>query len=100
MASLGEKLRELRIERNFKQKDISKLLNLSPSAYGHYERDLCLPDIKTLRNIAILFNTSTDYLLGIIDDKGKEKKILIEEKDYQFVLEIKEIYNKYYKNKK
>ena len=76
------------------------MLNLSEAAYGHYERDLCLPDIKTLKNIAMLFNTTTDYLLGISEERNANNKIFVNERDYQFALELKELIHKYYRNQK
>lgn len=67
MNSLGNKLKNLRIEKNMYQKDIANLLNLSDVAYGYYESDSRQPNLETLKLLAKFYNVSTDYLLGLTD---------------------------------
>lgn len=61
------RIRELREDRDLRQCDIAKYLNISQVAYSHYE--LGKRDIPTevLLALADYYKTSTDYLLGRTD---------------------------------
>lgn len=61
------RIRELREDRDLRQCDIAKYLNISQVAYSHYE--LGKRDIPTevLLALADYYQTSTDYLLGRTD---------------------------------
>lgn len=63
MNTFGERLRQLRTERNLHQSELGELLELSPSAIGSYERNLREPSYSHLVKMADLFNVSTDFLL-------------------------------------
>ena len=62
---LKERLKELRVERGLKQKDVAEALEISVSCYGGYEQGYREPDFKTLIKISKFFKVSTDYLLGL-----------------------------------
>lgn len=64
---LKERLKELRVERGLKQKDVANALEISVSCYGGYEQGYREPDLKTLIKICKLFETSSDFLLGLSD---------------------------------
>lgn len=66
--SLGDRIQELRVDRGLLQKDLAKILNVSIATISHYELNVHLPDVETIVKIAKCLNTSTDYLLGIIDE--------------------------------
>lgn len=68
--SFGNRLRQLRLENNMTQEDLSKELNVSRATVGRYENDDRFPDKDTLKNIADIFNVSIDYLLGRINMKN------------------------------
>lgn len=57
------KLKELRKETGYTQKEMAKMLNITQSAYSQYETGLIEPDIKTIINLANIFDISTDMLL-------------------------------------
>jgi len=59
----GDKLKFLRNMRDLKQKDIAKLLNVSPSTIGMYEQNRRDPDTETIKFLANYFEVTTDYLL-------------------------------------
>lgn len=59
------RLKELRNEKEMTQQELATKLNLGRTAIANYETGRTSPDIKTLRKMAIIFETSTDYLLGI-----------------------------------
>lgn len=62
--NLGEKLRELRLQKNLTQLDVANDLNISQQTYSRYEIGR-YPDIETLKMLAEYFNVSADYLLDI-----------------------------------
>ncbi len=63
------RIRDLREDNDLLQKDIAKLLKCTQVSYSHYE--LGKRDIPTdvLIALAEFYNTSTDYLLGLTDEK-------------------------------
>lgn len=65
MYSFPDKLKALRLMRNYTQKQVAFLLNISVSCYAGYEQGHRKPDIDTLREICILFNCSADELLDL-----------------------------------
>ena len=68
--TFGQKFYELRKNNNYTQEQIAEKLNVSPQAVSKWENDLAYPDITLLKSIAILLDTSIDYLLG--DEKKPE----------------------------
>ena len=65
---LGKRLKELREEKGFTQKEVAEKLNLHSVTYLHYEKDQREPPLKVLAEMAILFEVSTDYLIGLTDE--------------------------------
>ncbi|MBQ8283925.1 MAG: helix-turn-helix transcriptional regulator [Clostridia bacterium] len=64
----GQRLKELRIERNLTQKQVSEYLHINPVTYLHYEKDQREPPLRVLADMAIFFDVSADYLLGLTDE--------------------------------
>ena len=71
-----ERLKALRKENNYLQKDLADFLSISKSAYGYYEQGRNEPDIQTIVKLAEFYKVSTDYLLckTDVEDKTLEKK--------------------------
>ena len=59
----GEQLRTLRNSQKMTQKELADMLGISPSTIGMYEQNRRIPDIKTLTQIAFIFEVSLDTLL-------------------------------------
>ena len=64
------KLAELRKERGLSQAKLSQDLGVDPSTVAKYETNDRLPDIYLLARLAVYFDVSTDYLLGLEDESG------------------------------
>ena len=62
-----EHLRALREDRDMSQKDMSQLLNIHQTTYSDYELGRLNVPISALIQLALFFNTSVDYLLGLTD---------------------------------
>ena len=72
----GNRIKILREEKGMKQEELAKVLSISTSAIGMYDRDVREPnDIITLQ-LADFFNVSTDYLLGKSDIRNPEELTL------------------------
>lgn len=61
--TLGERLRLLREERDWTQRQAADIFGITSGALSNYERDKRSPDIYTLKKIADVYGTSVDYLL-------------------------------------
>ncbi len=61
------RLKEIRKEKNLTQKQIIEILNCSQNKYASWEQGRTEPDIKSIKELCIIFNVTSDYLLGITD---------------------------------
>lgn len=68
---------ELRLDKNLKQKDLAKMLNISEDRYSKYERRINDLTLEMSNKIANFYDVSLDYLFGISNKKftGKKSKI-------------------------
>lgn len=60
----GDVLKQLRIEAKLTQKELSRILGVSESTVGMYERNQREPAFEMLEAIADYFNVDMDYLTG------------------------------------
>ena len=71
-ASVGEKIKHLRCNQLMNQEDLANLVGRKREEITMYESGKRTIDIYTLKDIAKVFNVSTDYLLGITDFENGE----------------------------
>lgn len=69
MVIFMERLRDIREDKDLKQSDIAKLLNVSQQTYSRYESDEISIDKDSLIKLALYYNTSVDYLLELTDER-------------------------------
>ena len=62
------RIKLLRRENGIKQINLAKYLNVAPNTLSTWEADHTEPNFEHLKNIAIFFNTTTDYILGLTDN--------------------------------
>ncbi len=60
----GERLRSLRTENDYTQESLGEKLGVSPKTVGTWERGTREPPIDKINQIAAIFDTTSDYLLG------------------------------------
>ena len=72
MNQFGDRLRELREERDLKQRDVAKDLYISNKVLSSYERNVAFPSIDLFKKICEYYNVSADYLLQIEVKKEEE----------------------------
>lgn len=63
------RLRDLREDNDLLQKDIAKEFGLTQTNYSKYELGKINIPIDLLKKFAIFYNTSTDYILGLTNEK-------------------------------
>lgn len=70
---LGQRIRALREESGYTQKEISKFLNISIAALSRYETGKFEPkSTSIIVDLANFYKVSTDYLLGKSDIRNPE----------------------------
>ena len=67
MSHFSERLRLLRQENRYKQREMADILGLKLRGYQEYEYGKAYPTVPGLIQIAEFFQVSTDYLLGRTD---------------------------------
>ncbi len=60
--------RAIREDRDIKQKDIAKILNVSQNTYSQYETGVISLTAEVLIKLADYYGVSVDYLLDRTDD--------------------------------
>ncbi|OJG88602.1 hypothetical protein RV15_GL001787 [Enterococcus silesiacus] len=64
LIEIGNRLKELRESKKMTQKDLARILNVTPQAISKWERNKSYPDLDTLVKLSIYFQVSTDSILG------------------------------------
>lgn len=64
-----KRIKDLREDHDISQKKMGELLSVAQTTYSDYERGKINIPLPTLAKIALLFETSTDYLLELTDEQ-------------------------------
>ncbi len=67
MTKLGERLKELRLERNLKQREVCEATKISKSSFSRWENNQADIFGEDLIKLALYFHVTTDFLLGLTD---------------------------------
>lgn len=70
MATLSERLKELRSERRLTQLEVAQIIGVSHAAYQKYEYSEIIPRKDKIQKLADFFGVSVEYLKGETDDRG------------------------------
>lgn len=68
------RLKDIREDKDITQKTLSEYLNIKQNTYSQYETGQRQIPIEILIKLAIYFDTSTDYILGLTDNPEKYQK--------------------------
>ena len=63
------RIKHLREDKDMLQKEVADLLNISQTNYSKYELGKINIPINTLKKLALIFDTSIDYLLGLTNER-------------------------------
>lgn len=70
MPGFASRLREIRKDKQLRQKDLAAALGLAQTTIANYEQSTRFPDEPTLSRIADFFGVSLDYLLARSDQRA------------------------------
>lgn len=66
ICGLGPRLKELRLKNKLSQSQVAERIGgITSASLSSYENNVNQPSIETLSRLALLYQVSTDYLLGI-----------------------------------
>lgn len=68
-----KRIKEIREDRDIKQKEIAEILQTDQSYYSKYERGLHPMTADQIIILCKYYNLSADYMLGIIDEPRQIK---------------------------
>jgi len=69
---MGTRLKDLRNERRLYQREMGELIGVTQRHYQKIEKGEINISVLTLRALAGYFDVSTDYLLGLSEDRKPE----------------------------
>lgn len=72
MKKYWETMRELREDRDLKQKDLAAVLVTTQQVYSRYENGENEMSIRHLITLCRFYNVSADYLLGMVSNNGQK----------------------------
>lgn len=73
--TLGEKIKQLRKEKNWSQQKLGETIDIAKSVIWKYEKDEAIPSAEVIKRIAIAFGISADYLLFDQSERDNITKI-------------------------
>lgn len=73
MADFSERLRSLRREQRYKQREMADICGVKLRSYQSYEYKQSYPDVPGLLRLADFFGVSLDYLMGRSDVREVQK---------------------------
>ena len=63
--NFAQRLKELRLENNLSQKVLAEKFHVSETTIYHWENGMQQPSFELLADLAMFFNVSVGYLLGV-----------------------------------
>ena len=94
MVDFGLKLKELRKQAGMTQQQLADKLGITKSVVSYYELSERTPSPDVLRDLAIIFHVSADYLLGIERAKTIDVSDLSDEEVKLLLVTIETLRNK------
>ena len=70
METLGQTIKQLRTTKNLTQPQLANLIDVSNGIISIWENDINEPKASYIKKLAMVFNVSADYLLGLEDETG------------------------------
>lgn len=70
---IGRRIKQLRIEQEYTQKQLAEKIGLTPKMISFYENGERVPPIDILLKLVQIFNVSSDYLLGNTDKRHPDE---------------------------
>ena len=79
MSTLGERLKNARIQRRFTQDQLAIYMNITRSTISNWERGICEPDFEALQQLSTLLHTNflTDSDENTVNQEEISRKITL-----------------------
>lgn len=78
---IGEVIRSLRIEKGLTQSELAAKISSTQKQISKWEIGFLEPNIEAIKKLAIFFDVTSDYLIGLENDAGvKVKEEIVFEK--------------------
>ena len=71
MDAIAQRIAQLRKEFHMSQSDLAERLKVHQTAISQWETGRTMPNYDIIAEMCLLFNVSTDYLLGRTDQRGR-----------------------------
>ena len=71
---IGEVIRSLRIEKGLTQSELAVKINSTQKQISKWEIGFLEPNIDAIKRLALFFDVTSDYLLGLENDAGVKVK--------------------------
>ena len=59
------RLKELREDKDLKQKDLASILNIAQNTYSNYENGKTEPPYEIVKKLCLFYGVSADYILEL-----------------------------------
>ncbi len=90
MSTFGIRLKQLRTDATLSQRAVAEALNITAATVSRYETGEMTPTEEVIRNTALLFKVSADFLLGLSDKPYGELAPHIEESIQKSLKELRQ----------
>ncbi len=70
-----ERIRNLRLDKDYTQKFVADYINVKQNTYSQYEIGVLNYPIDALIKLSVLYDTSVDYLLGLTNEKKPYRRV-------------------------
>jgi transcriptional regulator with XRE-family HTH domain len=81
---IGERIKELRVQKKLTQSDLAKLVKLTYIQIGRYEGNKSNPSADVLQRLASALDTTTDFLMKGTEDEAVAAQLTDKELLKQF----------------
>ena len=71
------RIKDIREDKGYTQKDIAKILNTTQQQYSKYELGIQIIPLEKINILANFYNTSIDYLIGRTDVRKRYPKSIL-----------------------
>lgn len=75
--SFGKRLRNLRRQKGWTQKELAAQLHITSQAVSKWEQDVSEPDVRKLRTLSELFGVKVDQLVGNPSPMHEDRPIVL-----------------------
>lgn len=83
----ADRIKTLREQKGLSQAKLAKILNITRSSVNAWEMGVSIPSTQKIVELALLFHTTTDYILGLDDDSSLSLKTY-DEKDIRLIYHL------------